>query len=85
MVRENRKVFLLYPEDTLKGYWDLTISLALILTCSITPYAIAFEGEKDTTWNIFDIIIDIMFGIDIVLIFNSAYYDDDFKLIEQYN
>jgi len=43
--RENRKRFMLYPEDALKGYWDLTMSVALILTCSLTPYSIAFSTD----------------------------------------
>lgn len=74
-----------YPEDAIKGYWDLLISIALIATCSLTPYAIAFSGDTaDENINIFDFCVDTLFGIDIVIIFNSAFYDDDFKLTDQY-
>lgn len=82
--RENRKKYMLYPEDTIKGYWDLIISLVLILTCSITPYAIAFIEEQDQSLFILDLIIDVLFAIDIIVIFNSAFYDADFQMIDDY-
>lgn len=82
--REHRKRFLCYPEDALKGYWDLIISLALVLTCSITPFAIAFVDDENETLQIFDLTVDVLFVIDILVIFNSAFYDEDYKLTDQY-
>ena len=73
-----------YPEDTLKGYWDLLISLILIIRCSVTPFAIAFYDQNDTEWNLFDLITDVFFLADILIIFNTAFYDVDYKIVDQY-
>lgn len=44
--RNNKKKFLLYPEDQPKVYWDLFITSILLISCLITPFRIAF-GEID--------------------------------------
>ena len=44
--RENKKAWLFYPEDQNKVYWDLFITLILLISCLITPWRIAF-GEVD--------------------------------------
>lgn len=82
--RDNRRRLICYPEDDLKGYWDLFISLVLIMTCSITPFMIAFYDETDASFTVFDMLTDIFFMIDIIVIFFSAYYDSDFNLIDNY-
>ena len=84
-IRVNRKRLMCYPEDFIKGYWDLFISLALILTCSLTPYALAFNESNDMTFHAFDIITDIAFAIDIIIIFNTAFYNSEFELIDSYS
>ena len=49
-VRDNRKRMRCYPEDALKSYWDLMISIVLIAACSITPYLIAFSRDSEQGW-----------------------------------
>jgi hypothetical protein len=44
--RENRKPFLIYPEDEWKANWDLFITLVLVYTCVATPANIAFKDES---------------------------------------
>ena len=45
------------------------------------PYQIAFE-INDIQWQVISLLIDILFGCDIILILCTAYYDDDFQIIE---
>lgn len=80
--RQNRKWFLIYPEDRFKTYWDLIVAVALIVTCSITPVRLAFYDDDSTGWRVFNEFINIVFGIDIIVIFFTAIYNDDFVLIE---
>ena len=42
--RSDKKQCILYPEDTQKTYWDIFITLILLISCIITPWRIAF-GE----------------------------------------
>lgn len=59
--------------------------LVLIITCLITPVRLAFLDTYETeslTWIIIQWIIDFLFLMDIIIIFNSAYYDEYFQIIE---
>ena len=80
--RDNRKWYLLYPEDRAKTQWDLIVALALIVTCSVTPVRIAFYEADDLYWTVFNSTIDLLFAVDIIVIFFTATYDDDFVLVD---
>jgi hypothetical protein len=70
--------FIIYPNHRAKAYWDLYITMILLMTCIVTPFDIAFQ-RSGTMMNT---ITDLMFGIDIIVIMNSAYYDMDMNLID---
>jgi len=74
--------WLLYPEDQNKVSWDLFITLILMISCILTPYNIAFIDEEPLSWKIVNITIDSLFAIDIIIIFQSCYYDDEFVIVE---
>ena len=81
--RGNKKKWLLYPEDNYKVNWDLIITNILLISCMITPWRIAFgEDEDPIEWKIINYTIDGCFCIDIIVIFFSAYYDDEFIIVE---
>jgi hypothetical protein len=75
--RQKKSDRLLYPEDQGKVYWDLFIALVLIISCILTPYSIAFD-QNSRAWDFLGYTIDVLFFIDIMVIFNSAFYDDEF-------
>lgn len=70
----NQKLFMLYPDDTLKNLWDAVSSIALLTTCFLTPFNLAFDSEVNSVnWYLWlNYSIDIIFAIDILVIFNSA-------------
>ena len=74
-----------YPEDDFKMAWDLGITIVLLVACILTPLSIAFEVNEKNHWSgmkIAETIIDILFLMDMIIIFNSAYYKNDVDLIE---
>ena len=73
----------IHPKNQCKLVWDVYITLVLILVCAITPLNLAFEANADPTLKrtLFETWIDVSFMIDIVIIFNTAYYDDKYKFI----
>jgi hypothetical protein len=73
---------MIYPNNPIKNNWDMIITIVLIFTCMVTPYRIAFVEVDDDMWSAINVIIDIMFLIDMILSFISAYYTDEFELIE---
>lgn len=53
------------------------MTFILILTCIISPVSIAFmEDEENLGWLITQYVIDFLFFIDIIVIFNTAYYNE---------
>ena len=73
---------MVYPEDQQKNNWDLFITIILIYTCVSTPARMAFVEVDTTGWAILKWTIDSLFLIDIVVIFNTAIQDDDFRTID---
>jgi hypothetical protein len=48
----------------------------------MTPYYLAFpEGFTGTPFYL-DVVINVIFGIDIISNFFTAYYDDDYQIID---
>ena len=80
--RPNRKKHMFYPEDKIKINWDLLIAFVLIITCSVTPVTLAFYEEESIGMTFFNYAINLLFGIDIIVIFFTAFYNDDFVLID---
>ena len=65
----------MYPEDMFKKvFWELFISLCLLITCILTPFNLAFDeyvhGFPGYVW--FSYSIDIIFALEIILNFNTA-------------
>ena len=77
---------MIYPEDHYKEIWDLAITLVLLFTCIYTPIEIAFDFDNAESRTVFQFIIkyliDSFFLLDIIIIFNSAYYNEDSDIIE---
>lgn len=55
--------------------------LLLIYTAFVTPVRIAFIDTTDTTWLVWEILIDTLFLIDLIITFRSAYYNEEGILI----
>lgn len=72
---------MIMPDNETKANWDLLITLVLMFTCMVTPYRIAFIESDNMNWKITNAVIDSLFLIDIILIFNSATQDEEFNVI----
>lgn len=80
--RQNRKKWILYPEDRLKNYWNLFMTLILLIVCVTTPLDIAFSDVNEDNKFGYSNVIDILFLCDMIVIFNSAYYSKDMDIID---
>lgn len=58
------------------------ITIALLFSCIITPVQVALYDELSFTWTSINYTIDGLFLIDIVVIFNSAVYNEDFEVVK---
>ena len=76
---------MIYPEDRFKlHFWDIFISIMLLITCLTTPMTVAFADELENIqwYNIINLTIDAIFFIDIIITFNTAFYTDEYNIIE---
>lgn len=82
--RKKVKWYIIYPENSYKNGWDLFIGLILIVSCTVTPYHIAFYKYDDPlgAWEVINVIFDITFAVDIIASFVSSYYDEDFYVVD---
>lgn len=55
--------------------------ILLIYTAFITPIRLAFIDEINLVWLTIGLIIDILFFIDILITFNTAYFNEEGVLI----
>lgn len=58
------------------------MAVILIFTCLVTPYRIALIEVDKPGWMWLNYFIDFSFFVDMIFIFNSAYYDEEFNEIQ---
>lgn len=52
------------------------------MTCVITPYSLAFPEDYKGTILYVDYLMNVLFFIDVIVNFFSAYVDSDFNLVD---
>ena len=74
-VRQNNKPqwYIIMPNSKFKTLWNLIIILLLAYTSTVVPFQVAFVDIDSFATVIFNYIVDILFGIDIIVNFFSAY------------
>ena len=73
---------MIYPTNEYKIYWDVFITTLLLFSCILTPMHLALYNELSRGWNVTNSLIDVAFFIDIIIIFNTAIYNDDLEIID---
>lgn len=74
--------FIFRPESSWRLQWDVWASALIVYSTIVVPFRICFEVELDTTGQILEyILVDLMFFVDIVLTFRTAFWNDDEVLV----
>ena len=74
--------FIILPDDSFKGAWDILIMLLILFVCVTAPARIAFTDTDNFEWIVIDAVVDSFFFIDLVLNFFMAYHDEEYTLID---
>lgn len=81
LVKVERK-YLILPYSLFFKVWSSILGFALLYTCLVMPWVLAFEEViTSKTWFIFDVLIDVIYFIDILITSNLAYKDEKGKLV----
>ena len=65
---------LIMPGSILSTSWTLVVILLLMYTAIVTPFVIAFVENASFEFTIFELCIDSLFAIDIIINFFTPYY-----------
>ena len=60
------------PDNSIKGIWDLIVLFLVIFQAFVVPFRLCFGTVNTPNEDIFDVIVDIMFMVDIVASFNTS-------------
>ncbi|OMJ94420.1 hypothetical protein SteCoe_2474 [Stentor coeruleus] len=75
------KSFLLSPKSNIFKYWSVLMFLILLYTLTITPYLVCFIDSVTAPLDYFNLTVDMLFCVDIVVNMFLAYEDDEGVLI----
>ena len=76
LIKQKRKPFIIYPDSSIKSYWNLVLTVLLLYTASYMPYGISFTDDMDNRLVVFEICVDFLFIIDVFMNFFTAYEDN---------
>ena len=68
--------FIFFPVSGLKQAWDFLIMVLVIYACVVIPYRAAFE-EAEGAWFWFEAGLQLVFCLDVLLNFNTAYLENE--------
>ncbi|GMH86647.1 hypothetical protein TrVE_jg10696 [Triparma verrucosa] len=70
------------PNHTLKVRWDIVLGALIFYSVIVIPLRVGFSIESNPDIELSDIIIDSMFGMDILVSFDTALIGDEDELVE---
>ena len=73
--KSNSLKFLILPGSYFRIIWDLLMLVFIGYMCIVTPFVLSFYTEISEGIEIFEYFICIVFAIDILITFFSAYYE----------
>ncbi|KAK3283954.1 hypothetical protein CYMTET_8365 [Cymbomonas tetramitiformis] len=68
--------------STFRRYWDLLLGILILYNSIMVPFRIAFEVEATGNIEVFDFCTDLLFFIDIVLNFFTAFNLDGIQVVD---
>jgi len=77
---------MIHPKSKIKLLWTPIVVLLLIYTATFMPYALVFFDHDDSDWTnewvILQLVVDILFWIDLLMNMLSAFYNEEGILVK---
>ena len=68
--------YVIHPKAPKKMMWDLFVAVFILYSVLIVPFKLGFS-VVDPALDVVDIFVDVIFWVDLVLSFNTGYYDSE--------
>lgn len=85
LIKNKRKRCIIYPDSSIKSYWNLVLTLLLLYTASYMPYGISFVDTTYYDLVVFEVCVDMLFIVDVFLNFFTAYEDNRLGIETRYH
>ena len=86
VLRNNKKPgdvqYIIFPNKKRKIIWDFFIGALILESVIIVPLRLGFSVDAKGLAIVFDVLVDICFGLDMVLTFFTAYEKDNVMIME---
>ena len=82
-LQEKVPVGIIHPNSHLRLYWDMIAIFLVLFIAIMLPYRLAFARSWDQSLVSIDFFTDLYFMFDIVLNFQTAYFDDDQLIVDR--
>lgn len=69
--------YIIPPNFRWKLRWDILVGILIIYSVLIIPWCISFDIEPELVATVVDVLVDVIFGIDLVMCFRTAFVDAD--------
>lgn len=69
--------YIIPPNFRWKLRWDILVGILIIYSVLIIPWRISFDIEPELVATVVDVLVDVIFGIDLVICFRTAFVDAD--------
>lgn len=69
------------PENNLKKIWDVIILQFMIYTITYLPFRVCFLDDYSESFFYYELVMQIFFGIDIVITFFTAFHNENDVLV----
>ena len=74
------KRWIINPHSIYKIYFDMFVGIFILFSAISIPYRLGLHIKTDAAWSAVDAVNELVFGIDIVLCFFTAYEQSDYAL-----
>ena len=75
---------MILPSNSIKLNWDMIVTIVLLYSCISTPAQIALYETLGNSSLTLNLIVDLFFVVDIVIIFNTAIMDENYETVTSY-
>jgi len=80
---DKRSTWIITPANPNMQRWDVLIAALIVYSVIVVPYRIGFDQPAVKGMLVFELLIDLCFGIDIIMNFRLGYYRDDLSIETQ--
>jgi len=82
--RAQRSRFIIHPDSTIKIFWDILSLFFIIYQCLMIPFRISFDFDPSDGLNYFEEFQDIFFLLDIMITFNTGFYNNGLIILTRW-